>query len=50
MILNKETHTRKSSGGVRESTLQKLQRLEDKCSPSIEKGGVKLDSWHCDRS
>ena len=23
-------------GGVRESTLQKLQRLEDKCSPSYE--------------
>ena len=27
-----------------------LQRLEDKCSPSMYEGGVKLDSWHCDRS
>lgn len=46
MILNKETLARKSSGGGYEKVpLTKLQRLEDKCSPSIEKGGVKLDSY-----
>jgi hypothetical protein len=32
-------------GGYEKVPLTKLQRLEDKCSPSIEKGGVKLDSW-----
>lgn len=36
MNLFKLTHARKRGGGVQESTLQKLQRLEDKCSPSYE--------------
>lgn len=46
MINLNSTHARKNlGGGVRKSTTYNLQRLEDKCSPSIEKGGVKLDSW-----
>lgn len=44
MILNKETLARIFAGGDKNRN-KKSSRLEDKCSPSIEKGGVKLDSW-----
>lgn len=45
MILNKETLARIFAGGGGQKPDKKSSRLEDKCSPSIEKGGVKLDSW-----
>lgn len=47
MINLNSTHARKNlaGGGVQKVPLTIFKRLEDKCSPSIEKGGVKLDSW-----
>lgn len=51
MINLNSTHARKNlAGGYEKVPLTIFKRLEDKCSPSIEKGGVKLDSWHCDRT
>ena len=47
MINQNRTRARKNlgGGGYEKVPLTIFKRLEDKCSPSIEKGGVKLDSW-----